>query len=85
MDNTYFADGFDDAALGYIERPGQPAVVIYDIQRCLKILVERDGMTPGEAEEYVYYNAVGAWVGYGTPGFLERASAAEIREWLSDG
>ena len=43
---------------------------MYDTDKCLAILRERDGMTEEEAEEYFYFNVVGAWVGDYTPCFV---------------
>ena len=65
------ADGFESAILGYSERAGgQPAIAVYDTQKCLEVLIERDGMTEDEAYEYFYFNVVGAWVGEYTPAFI---------------
>ena len=66
------ADGFEAAFLGVIERCGQSPHVIYDRQKCVEILMERDKMTAETAEEYFDFNVVGAWVGPATPGFLWR-------------
>lgn len=81
MDSTLFADGFDAAILGIIQRCGQPAVVIYDRAKCITLLVEQ-GMSHEEAEEYFTYNTEGAWVGLGTPGYLMELTKAEIVEML---
>jgi len=69
------ADGFDEAILGVIRRPGQPPVVIYDREACIEILrrpaegcVRRRSWE--EAEEHFSFNVEGAWAGEGTPGFL---------------
>jgi len=64
------ADGFDYALIGVCERAGQPTIAMYDKDKCLLILQERDGMTEEEAEEYFYFNVVGAWVGDYTPCFV---------------
>ncbi len=69
-DELLFADGFDDAILGTVERCGQPPVVIYDRAKCLTILMTRDGLTADEAEEFFAFNTEGSWVGERTPGFL---------------
>lgn len=65
-----FADGFDDALIGICRRFGQQAVAAYDYRKCIEILT-RDGMTEEEAEEYFEFNVIGAWVGEGTPAFIE--------------
>ena len=61
------ADGFDYALIGVCERAGQPTIAMYDKDKCINLLIERDGMTEEEAEEYFYFNVVGAWVGEYTP------------------
>jgi hypothetical protein len=66
------ADGFEDAILGLAERCSQPHLVVYDAAKCLDILVERDGLSREEAEEYFSFNVTGAWMGEHTPLFLWR-------------
>lgn len=77
---TLKADGFEGAVLGCAWRCGQPPVIVYDYDKCVEILMERDGMDHEEAEEWMSYNVEGAWVGLGTPIFLHRASLDEIEE-----
>jgi hypothetical protein len=67
------ADGFEDAFLGICRRYGQPALAAYDRAKCINILMVRDGMTEDAAEEFFEYNVIGAWVGEGTPVFIEVA------------
>lgn len=69
-----FADGFDAAIVGYAERCGQPDLVVYDAERCIAILRERDGMLEDEAVEFFSFNVSGAWLGAQTPLFLWRSS-----------
>jgi len=66
-----YADGFDEAILGICRR-ANIAVVAYDQEACLKILMERDGMTREEAVEFFDFNVLGAWMGENTPVFIER-------------
>jgi len=62
---------FDDCAIGILERFGLDVpVIVYDREKVIAKLMERDGMTHEEAEEFYYFNQVGAWVGEGTPAFL---------------
>jgi hypothetical protein len=63
-------ESFDEAIIGYIERANSPPVVCYNKDKVLEILM-KDGMNWEEAEEYYYYNVVGAYVGERTPVFLE--------------
>ena len=65
------ADGFEDAFIGVVKRCGQETIAIYDYRKCVDILIERDGLSMSDAEEYLEFNAIGTWVGPGTPGFLE--------------
>jgi hypothetical protein len=65
------ADGFDEAVVGIAERCGQPALLVYDRNKCIQILVKRDGMTEEEAVEYFSFNVSGAWVGEHTPIWLD--------------
>ena len=64
-----FADGFEDALVGYVEIFNR-LIAVYDRERCISILVERDGMTEEEAEEYFSFNVTGAYVGENTPAFI---------------
>lgn len=64
-------DGFEEAFIGIARQFGKPFGV-YDRKKCIDILVERDGMSYEEADEYFAYNVEGAWVGENTPAFLER-------------
>jgi hypothetical protein len=63
-----FADGFEDALIGYVERFGVSPVPLYDREVCIQILIDQ-GFTHEDAEEYFNYNVTGAWVGDGTPAF----------------
>jgi len=66
------ADGYEDAILGVAERCSKDALVVYDIQKCVRILMERDGMTEEEAMEFFEFNTLGAWAGEHTPLYLWR-------------
>ena len=63
------ADGFEDAFIGYIERFSSGPIALYDRGKCIKILMERDGMTWEGADEFFGFNVLGAWAGDGTPAF----------------
>ena len=64
------ADGFEDALIG-VGQQFNKAMAVYDRQKCIEILMERDGMSDEEAVEFFEYNVTGAWVGEYTPIFLE--------------
>lgn len=70
MDERLLADGFEDALIG-VGRQFNQELSVYDYNKCVEILRERDGMTYDEAFEYMEYNVVGAWVGKATPVFVE--------------
>lgn len=74
-EEALLADGFEDALIGVGRRCGQPTLAVYDVGKCVEILVDRDGMTHEEAIEFFEFNVVGAWVGEGTPMFLYRLEA----------
>ena len=69
--DVLIADGFDDAIIGIAERYGMNSVVLYDKNKCVKIMQDRDNMTEEEAIEFFYYNIVGAYMGEYTPCFAE--------------
>jgi hypothetical protein len=65
-------DGFDEAILGMAERINLGPVVAYDVEKMFEIMVERDGMTYEEAQEFFDYNIIGAWMGEFTPIFITK-------------
>lgn len=73
-----YADGFEDALIGYVEVKGRPTVALYDRDRCLEVLVERDGMDLAEAAEYLNYNVTDAYVGEHTPAFATLADGESL-------
>jgi len=69
MEDALKADGFDDAIIGYGTH-FNASVVIYNYNRCLEILISRDGMSEDDAIEYMEFNVCGAWMGENTPVFI---------------
>jgi hypothetical protein len=69
--DALLCDGFDEAIVGMAERINLGPVVAYDVDKMLKIMVERDGMTYEEAMEYFDYNILGAWMGENTPVYIQ--------------
>jgi len=63
-------DGYDDCAVGMVTRCGQDPFIVYDSEKIIDKLME-DGMDHDMAIEYFDFNIAGAWVGKGTPGFIE--------------
>lgn len=64
-----FADGFEDALLGTSTQFNRGPVALYDWDKCVEILMKRDGMTYEEAVEWMDFNVTGAWFGEQTPAF----------------
>ena len=69
-EEALLADRFEEAFLGVSEVFGRPPLVTYDRDKCIDILVQRDGMTYDEAVEHFEINVTGAWVGDSTPIYL---------------
>ena len=65
------ADGFDEAIIGMTyDMVVSEDRLIYSIDKCIEILVNRDDMTPEDALEYLEFNTLGAYVGKDQPVFL---------------
>jgi hypothetical protein len=72
--DALLADGLEAALVGYTVNHHHPAVAVYDIGKCVDVLVERDGMTAEEADEFLSFNTLGAYVGENGPLFVRFAS-----------
>jgi hypothetical protein len=68
-DEILLADGFEAAFIGVCRRFANNCA-LYDYQKCIDILVERDKMDRDDAVDYLDYNVLGAYVGRNTPIFL---------------
>lgn len=64
-------DGYDEAIIGIASRCGSNAVVAYDSDKIIQILIERDGMDEEEAVEFFEFNIAGAYVGENTPMLIQ--------------
>ena len=62
------ADGLEEAFEGVAMQFNNP-IPIFDYDKCLEIL-QKDGMSLLDAEEYMSFNVTGAWLGEGTPAYL---------------
>lgn len=62
--SSLFADGFDNAILGADSISGR---IIYSVKKCYEVLIERDGMSSEEAEEFFAFNVLGSYMGNETP------------------
>lgn len=65
-------DGYDDCVVGVVSRFGMTPIFCYDINKVIEKL-QKDGMTFEEAQEFHEFNQLGAWMGYGTPCFIQKA------------
>jgi len=66
------ADGFDEAILGMCIQFGDEPVVAYDYEKCINVLIERDGLNRSDAIDFIEFNVIGAYVGLNTPVFIMR-------------
>ena len=62
-------DRFEPAIIGIAHRFGMQPIVAYDYRKVIEVFAE--DMEYEEAEEYFDFNVIGAWVGEGTPIFIE--------------
>lgn len=62
-------DGLDKAIVGRCERNGE-TFLVYDFERIILILMDRDGMGRDEAIDFFYFNIDGMRLGPEGPGFL---------------
>jgi len=71
------ADGFDEALIGLVDGACREPVVCYDYQKCVEILMQTSSMSEEEAEEFLEFNTLGAYVGKYTPLFVHDWRNAE--------
>jgi hypothetical protein len=67
-EEVLYADGFEEAFIGYSWRFSDGPLATYDMDKCIAILM-RD-MDHDEAWEFFEVNTLGAWVGERTPVFV---------------
>jgi hypothetical protein len=66
-ESALLMDGFDEAFIGFSQRINEPILAVYSYALMVNVLTERDGMDAEEAEEFIDFNCVNAWVGERTP------------------
>jgi len=70
-----FADGLEEACIGHTEiweHDGtRRHLAVYSKQKVVRLLVERDKMTPEAAYEYADFNIYSAYMGPNTPLFVD--------------
>jgi hypothetical protein len=75
--DALLADGLEGGLIGYVVNHHHASVAVYDIDKCIEILVNRDGMTHEGAEEFLEFNTLGAYVGENGPLFIKRLTPPE--------
>ncbi len=81
MSKPMKAEGFDDAIIGITDGAFAPTMrLVYDIDKCVDILMRRDGMTREEAMEFFTFNVSGAYVGEGTPLYVWSMSFKDMED-----
>jgi hypothetical protein len=63
-------NSFDKAIVGIVQRIDLGPVVCYSTEKIIEVLME-GGMDEEEAYEYFEFNILGAYMGEGTPMFVE--------------
>ena len=72
VESALTMDGYDDCAIGILERYGMESIVLYDKEKVIQKLMDGGIDTYEEALEFYEYNQLGGWHGDMTPGFLVR-------------
>ena len=72
LEGVLMWDGLEEAFLGICGVYSREPIALFDFDSCVKIFIERDGMTYEEAVEWMDHNVSCAWIGEQTPGFFER-------------
>ena len=78
LDMDEYAEGailltdLEDCIIGVVEEFGTGRRILYDRNKIIKKLQERDSMTEQDAEEFYDYNILGLYAGEQNPVFLDR-------------
>jgi len=79
------ADGLDDALIGSsYDVATQEQRLVYSVNKCIKVLMDRDGITDVEAREYLEHNTLCAYVDKSQPIFVDAEYFDDIQD-LYDG
>ena len=52
-----------DAKIGVMTCAGRAVIVVYNCGKCVDILMQREGWSDEEAEQWIEYNEIGVFVG----------------------
>lgn len=63
------ADNLRDALIGITANHHHPVVAVYDLEKCIEILME-DNMSADDAMDFLSFNTLGAYVGPNGPLFV---------------
>lgn len=69
--DALLADGLEGALIGYTLNAHMEHVAVYSHQKCIDVLVPRDGMEPEDAEEFLSFNTLCAYVGKHGPIYIQ--------------
>lgn len=83
MITTLFADGFDDAIIGLNYHEGVHRVV-YNSQLMIETLMIESDMSMEDAMEYLQFNTFNAFMGEGTPLYVDVMDKEEINHYLEN-
>ena len=72
IEDAVVMTGYDDCAIGVLERCVMDPIVIYDKAKIIEQLLDEGCDDHAGANEFYEYNHLGAWGGDKTPGFLIR-------------
>lgn len=76
------ADGFEDAIIGIAEQFGRNEIVAYDYDKCVRILMDRDGMTYEEGVEWMQFNVIGSYLNDCMPCFIHLQDKEEVIDYV---
>ena len=66
---VWLASDLEEAFIGFGDQ-GHYKVAVYDYEKCVEVLMKRDGGTRDEVEEHMSYNVTGSDLGRQTPVFV---------------
>lgn len=72
-DEMLFADGYDDALIGYTDQ----GVAVYSIQKIIRIMESDEDMNREDALDHFYYNMARAYGGEYTPIYIHEMGEFE--------
>lgn len=84
------ANGFDNCVIGCAERhAGSEGIVmslVYDREKMVKSLSEKDGLSEEEAQEYLDFNTLGAYVGPEGPLYMysTKPDDEDLDTWVDE-